>query len=228
MEYQGFSLKSSNGKCLLDFGLISLILFSFLFVGCGASKNVKMAQSSAQEGYHTVKPILVRTSAHDQQRPAWTTKTFIEKDGKIHFSGFFMNGSDLSVTSRLANSEALKVAIQSIGQFVRAEFSGYASGDPTSEVNRYIEDGIASFSRLVHVPIRQKKIYYEEFFSPTTMQSTYNVWVALEMSKADYLHAKADVVRRLKDQFGKAGQSEAKDKANKLLEDLKREITKSA
>ena len=49
------------------------------------------------------------------------------------------------------------------------------------------------------------------------------MWVQLEMSKADYLKAKADVLRRLKDKFSGVGETEAKKKAEKLLEELKHE-----
>ena len=56
------------------------------------------------------------------------------------------------------------------------------------------------------------------------MQSTYNVWVMLEMDKADYVKAKADILRNLRDKFADAGQTEAKEKAEKLLEELKEEV----
>ena len=61
---------------------------------------------------------------------------------------------------------------------------------------------------------------------PGAIQSSYNVWVMLEMNKADYLKAKADVVRNLRDKFAKAGQTEAKEKAEKLLEELKEEVSR--
>jgi len=50
----------------------------------------------------------------------------------------------------------------------------------------------------------------------------------LEMGKPDYLKAKADVLRKLRDKFNKAGELEAKDKAERLLDELKREIKKEA
>jgi len=60
--------------------------------------------------------------------------------------------------------------------------------------------------------------------SPTLIQSTYNVFVKLEMSKADYLHAKASVLIKLRDRFKDEGEIEARKKAEKLLEDLKNDI----
>jgi len=55
------------------------------------------------------------------------------------------------------------------------------------------------------------------------MQQTYNVFVMLELSKVDYLNAKAAAVSKLHDKFSRAGELEAKEKAEKLLEKLKEE-----
>jgi hypothetical protein len=48
------------------------------------------------------------------------------------------------------------------------------------------------------------------------------------MGKGDFLKAKSDVLRSLRDKFDSEGQIEAKEKAEKLLEDLKDEIKNSA
>ena len=50
----------------------------------------------------------------------------------------------------------------------------------------------------------------------------------LDMGKADYLKAKADVLRKLRDKFLSEGQVEAKEKAEKLLDKLKRDVEKEA
>ena len=206
--------------------IITLSVAAFLFLGCGTSKAVKQARKSVEEAYQLQKPIQVRTSK-DDDRPKWTRQTSFETDdGLMYFTGGFLNGADYSLTIRCANTEALKVAIQSISQFIRAEFTHYVKGSnlPGREVDRYVEDGIATFTESLHMQgIRQKEIYYEEVFSPTVMTPAYNVWVQLEMNKADYLHAKAEVLRRLRDKFRKAGEIEAKEKAEKLLEELKKE-----
>jgi len=47
----------------------------------------------------------------------------------------------------------------------------------------------------------------------------------LEMSKADYLKAKADVIRNLRDKFKSEGRIEAKKKAEKLLDELKEQVS---
>ena len=128
---------------------------------------------------------------------------------------------------RCANAEALKVAVQSISQFIRAEFTEYVQGANTgaSGVERYVEDGIATFVDNLHIQgIRQKTVYYEKMFSAYVMQPTFNTWVKLEMSKADYLKAKADALRKLRDKFSRAGEVEAKEKPERLLEELKREV----
>jgi len=224
MKNQDFSLKSS-------FWVVILVLTCTIWgiTGCSsATKRVRGAQESPQEAYEMQKPIEVTTSEKDS-RPDWTKKTVFEDDGKVFFSGGFLNGSDYSVTVRCANAEALKVALQGISQFIRAEFSSYVQGSNTKAegVDRYLEDGVATFSKNFHVQgIRQTDIYYEEMFSAALMQPTYNVWVKLEMDKADYLKAKADVLHQLRDEFAKTGQVEAKDKAEKLLEELKMETLK--
>ena len=92
-------------------------------------------------------------------------------------------------------------------------------------IERYFSDGIATFAENVHVQgIKQAAVYYEEMFSAAVMQSTYNVFVKLEMSKADYLHAKAEILKKLRERFRDDDQIEAKEKAEKLLEDLKNDI----
>jgi len=200
----------------------------FFFAGCGTSKSVKNIRKTAQEAYEIQKPILVRTSLDlDDKRPDWVRNTSFENDeGMMYFTGGFLNGADYSLTIRCANAEALKVAIQSISQFIRAEFTHYVKGSnaPGRDIDRYVEDGIATFTESLHMQgIRQREIYYEEVFSPTVMTPAYNVWVQLEMSKAEYLHAKAEVLHRLRDKFRRAGEIEAKEKAEKLLEELKKE-----
>ena len=223
MKNQEFSLKLSSWIVVLVF-----MLTIWGIAGCSsAPKRVRIAQESIQEAFEAQKPIQVKTSEEDS-RPDWTKKTVFEDEGKVFFSGGFLNGSDYSVTIRCANAEALKVALQGISQFIRAEFSSYVQGSNTGAggVERYVEDGIATFSKNLHVQgIRQKEIYYEEMFSTALMQPTYNVWIRLEMDKADYFKAKADVLRKLRNEFAKTGQMQAKDKAEKLLEELKREST---
>ncbi|MHC4076539.1 MAG: hypothetical protein ACYSRZ_09055 [Planctomycetota bacterium] len=44
------------------------------------------------------------------------------------------------------------------------------------------------------------------------------------MDKVEKLKAKAGVLRNLRDKFSDVGQTEAKDKAEKLLEELKEEF----
>jgi len=232
MEIKKSSLKSNfQARGLFHSGFISIILILvFLFAGCGTSKNVKLARQAVQEACEIRKPIQIRTSK-DDKRPEWTHKTSFEDGGKIYFAGGFLNGSDYSVTVRCANAEALKIASQSISQFIRSEFSSFVQGSNTGSggVDRYVEDGIATFVHNLHIQgVKQKEVYYEEVFSPTVMQPAYNVFVILEMSKADYLQAKAKVLRKLRDRFSKAGEKEAKEKAEKLLEELKNEVHSSA
>ena len=229
MRNQVFSLNSINSARVLSvWSCISLTLLfvSFIVSGCATSNSVKEAKKSVREAYEVQKPIVVNTSKEDK-RPDWTKKTVFEENGSIYFSGGFLDGSDYSVTIRCANAEALKVAVQSILQFIRGEFTEYVQGPNTGAdgVERYVEDGIATFVDNLHIQgVRQKVVYYEEVFSAQIMQPTFNVWVKLEMSKADYLKCKADALKRLRDRFSKEGRTEAKEKAERLLDELKEGI----
>lgn len=206
-----------------------LVILFGLVAGCStASKEIKAARQTAEVAYEVQKPIVVRTS-EDDKRPDWVKKSAYIDDGKMFFSGGFTDGADYSVSVRCANAEALKVAVQGIGQFIRAEFSHYVQGSNVGseggDLERYVSDGIATFADAMHIQgVKQSDIYYEELFSPTVMKPTFNVWVRLEMSRAEYLKAKADVVRQLRDKFGKDNHSQAKQKAQRLLNDLKGEI----
>jgi len=206
-------------------------LWLVFFTGCSASaKRVKVAQDQALEAYELQKPIFVQTSENDK-RPKWTHETAYESEGKVCFTGAFLNGSDYPLSIRCANAEALKVAVQAISQFIRAEFTSHVQGSNTgaSGVDRYVSDGIATFADCLHVQgVNQSEVYYEETFSPAVMQPTYNVFVRLEMSKVDYLRAKAEVVRKLRDKFAKAGELEAKEKAEEILEKLKEQVRNEA
>ncbi|MBW2589108.1 MAG: hypothetical protein JRD71_00050 [Deltaproteobacteria bacterium] len=204
------------------------IILSGLIAGC--SSKPKFEHKAAKEAYELQKPIIVKTSNIDD-RPEWTKKSSFEKDSNIYFTGGFLNGSDYSASIRCANAEALKLAAQSISQFIRVEFTDYVQGPNTgaSGIDRYIEDGIAAFVDKLHLQgVKQKEIYYEQEYSSQLMRSTYNVFVKLEISIADYLKAKADMLENLRDNFSKQGQIEAKQKAEKLLEDLKKEISNEA
>jgi hypothetical protein len=222
MKNQLFSLNSNFSSCMVI--IILLFAISLMFSGCGATKAMQMGEAYQQ-------PVVVRTS-EDDDRPEWTRKSVFEMNGKMYFTGGFTDGADYAATIRCANAEALKSAVQAISQFIRAEFSEYVQGSNSAYgegIERYFSDGIATFSENIHVQgIRNAELYYEEMFSPAVMQSTYNVFVKLEMSKADYLHAKAEVLKKLRDRFKNDGEIEAKGKAEKLLQDLKNEIKTQA
>ncbi|MBW1782926.1 MAG: hypothetical protein JRL30_19565 [Deltaproteobacteria bacterium] len=219
MMKQWCKLGVNLGYCLF----VLVLAFSAALFGCSSTRSVKESRESVLEAYQLQKPIVV-TSSEKDGRPDWIKNTASESDGNMYFSGGFLNGSDYSLTIRCANAEAVKVAVQGISQYIRSEFSGYVQGANSGdgEVERFVEDGVAVFVNNLHVQgIRQKQVYYEEQFLPRLMRPTYNVWVQLEMSKADYLKAKADVLRKLRDRFSGVGETEAKKKAEELLEQLK-------
>jgi uncharacterized protein YceK len=203
-----------------------IFLVTILLSGCStklASKET--VPKSGSRSLEMQQEVQIKTSESDQ-RPVWTKQSLFKKDGNIYFTGGFLNGADYSLTIRCANAEAMKVAIQSISQFIRAEFSDYAQGNNNHSegVNRYVADGIATLTNNIHIQgIRQKDIYYEELFLPTTKRFAYNVFVVLEMSENDHLKAKIDAISGFRDKMEEAGQLEAKQKAEDLLDKLKKE-----
>lgn len=150
-----------------------------------------------------------------------------EEDGKIFFTGAFLNGSDYPVSIRCAYAEALKAVAQSISQFVRMEFSEFVQGSNSGVdgVERWVSDGLAAYVKNLHLQgVKQREIYYEEKFSPRLMTATFDVFLRLEMLRADYLSAKAEALKHLRDRFSREGKLEAKEKAEQLLKSLKSEL----
>ena len=203
-----------------------IFLVTILLSGCStklASKET--VPKSGSQSLEIQQPVQIKTSESDQ-RPVWTKQSSFKKDGNIYFTGGFLNGADYSLTIRCANAEAMKVAIQSISQFLRAEFSEYLQGSNNDQegIHRHVADGIATLTNNIHFQgIRQKDIYYEELFLPTTNRFAYNVFVALEMNENDHLKVKMDAIRGFRDKMKEAGQLEAKQKAEDLLDKLKKE-----
>jgi len=80
------------------------------------------------------------------ERPDWTHQTTFQKDGYIYFTGGFLNGTDYSLSIRCANAEALKLAVQSISQYVRSVFVMFSQGANSGSmgIDRFVEDGIAT------------------------------------------------------------------------------------
>ena len=86
-------------------------------------------------------------------------------------------------------------------------------------IERYVEDGIATLVNNLHVQgLRQKQVYHEEVASGG--RPSYNVFVLLEMTTDDYKNAKIGVLQSLKDDFEKVHHTEAKQKAEQLLQEL--------
>ena len=194
---------------------------TFLVSGCGG-KSVEGFKNAAAAH----QPYVMQTSENDD-RPDWAHQTMVEKGSQIYFSGGYLNGGDYALTVRCASAEAMKQVVQAISQFLRVEFSDYVHGSNTGagSVDRYVSDGIAAVSKAVHVQgVKQSEVYYEQVMSVSEMQPTYNVFVRLVMDKSEFMKAKADALKALRDRFRDAGEVEAKEKAEDLLEELKRDI----
>ncbi len=215
--------------------ITKLILFMMIFIFCSCSasskKNAVPLMELDPEDLITYErnqtinqPVEIRNSKNDS-RPEWTSRPVYEQGNAMYYTGAFLQGSDYSVSLRAANAEALKSLVQDIGLSLRTEFSMYAKGSNIidSGIDRYIVDGIATLSHNTHLQgARVSESYYEEFINPlSTGKPFYNVWVKLEITKSDYTQAKSYALRRLKDDFHTAGQVEAKQKAQLLLDELK-------
>ena len=154
-------------------------------------------------------------------RPDWTYQTTFQENGNIYFTGGFMNGADYSLSIRCANAEAVKIAAKSISTYIRSVFSIYTHGTNSNDdgIERYVEDGIATLTNNLHVQgLRQKQVYHEAVTSGG--RPSYNVFVLMEITDEDYKNAKISVVRSLKDDFEEVQHTEAKQKAEQLLEEL--------
>ena len=114
MKNQWYELGLNFKLGIFVFGMA----FLGLFAACSSTPNVKQARESVLEAYELQKPVVVQTSKTDD-RPDWTKNSASESDGKMYFSGGFLSGSDYSLTVRCANAEAIKVAVQGIGQYIR-------------------------------------------------------------------------------------------------------------
>lgn len=220
---------------LLQNYITKIVLFAmiFTFFSCSTSskKNAVPLMELGPDDFITYEkkqeinqPVKIRNSRNDN-RPEWTSRPVYEQGNAMYYTGAFMRGFDYSVSLRAANAEALKSLVQDIGLSIRTEFSMYAKGSNIidSGIDRYIVDGIATLSHNTHLQgARVSESYYEELIDPLSSgRPFYNVWVKLEITKSDYTQAKAYALRRLKDDFHTAGQVEAKQKAQLLLDELK-------
>jgi hypothetical protein len=209
------------------FGFVIGLIVGVL-VGCGGTPKKKPESVVRQmpSSYAVQKPVVVKTSKEDL-RPAWTKKSVYMDDGNIYFSGGFLNGADYPLSVRCANAEALKSVVGAVSQWIRAEFTGYVQGSNKAGegLERYVEDGIATFTKALHIQgIKQSEVYYEEVAYPGRTNTGFNVFVQLTMERSDYVRAKAEAVERMKDGFDKDGNVEAKKKAEMILDSLKREV----
>ncbi len=211
----------------MKYKVVLVLVVVGLLWGCSSTpKHVQIVKEQRQNAYEVQKPMVVQTSKEDK-RPEWTKKSVYVDDGNIYFSGGFLNGADYPLTVRCANAEALKVAVGSVSQWIRAEFTDYVQGSNTAGegVERYVEDGIATFTKALHIQgLKQTQVYYEEVAYPGRTQTGYNVFVQIKMARTDYVRAKAEAIEKIKDEFDKAGNIEAKKKAELILDELKSEV----
>lgn len=196
-------------------------IFAMVFVGCGGSKVVRQNHAMAELN----RPVVVEKSGATQ-RPEWTNQTtFYEDSQGLHFTGGVIGGSDYALTLRLAKSEAVKNLLESIEIKARSEFSSVMHGNyGRDDIGRYVTDAVAWTVDTLRVGgIKQRTIYYEQAFDPSTHRVRYNAWVNLEISRADYIKAKTSAAERLLKKAIQSQDEEAKERALELLERLRNE-----
>lgn len=198
-----------------------MVSFVMVFVGCGGGKVVRQNQVMAELN----RPVVVEKSGATQ-RPEWANQTtFYEDSQGFHFTGGVMGGSDYALTLRLAKSEAMKNLLESVEVKARSEFSSVMHGNyGRDDIGRYVTDAVAWTVDTLRVGgIKQRTIYYEQAFDPSTHRVRYNAWVNLEISRADYIKAKTSAAERLLKKAIQSQDEEAKERALELLERLRNE-----
>jgi len=159
--------------------------------------------------------------------PEWITQeTFIEKDGRLIYTGCFMGGADYVLTLRLAKSEAAKSLLESVSIRAQSEFSTALDGYNRrgSDTGRYVTDAIAwTVDNLKVGGIKQRRVFYEKVFDPQSQSYHYNAWVQLTISREDYVKAKTSAAEKLLDKTIREKDKGAKEKALELLKRLRGE-----
>ena len=196
-----------------------------IIVVIGVAFALTACASNAYLEQDTIPKTVTKTGEDNRQE--WTTEEiFMEKGDNFFYTGGVMGGADYALTLRLAKSEATKNLLESIEIKARAEFSSAIHGKNRSEgdLGRYVTDAVAwTVDNLRIGGIKQSSIYYEQVFDPISQSFKYNAWLKLEISKADYLKARAESAQRLLDKAIREKDEEAKEKALELLEKLRQE-----
>ena len=211
-------MKRAARISIAGFMMVTLVM---VFVGCGGGKVVRQNQVMAE----LAKPVVVEKTGATN-RPEWTNQTTFYEDAQgLHFTGGVMGGSDYSLTLRMAKSEAMKNLLESVEVKARSEFSSVMHGNyGRDDIGRYVTDAVAWTVDTLRVGgIKQRTIYYEQAFDPSTHRVRYNAWVNLEISRADYIKAKTSAAERLLKKAIQSQDEEAKERALELLERLRNE-----
>ena len=158
-------------------------------------------------------------------RPAWVEgDTFAEDDRGLYMVAAFMGGADYTMTLRLAKAEAMKNLLESVEVKARGEFSSAMHGGnrQANDIGRYVTDTVGWVVENLRVRgVRQRQVYVEQASAPGANSAKYNAWVRVEISKADYEQARLDAANRLLAKAVRDNDAEVKERACKLLEQLK-------
>lgn len=194
-----------------------ILFFVFLAMLTGCASNHKAAFRED-----------VLETSESSSKPEWVFNTFREAENGFEFSGGVTDVADYALGVSEARAEAIKNGIISIQIKVGAEFSKFAEGSNMAPdmIGKWVSDGIAFLSNSLYVSgIRQQQIFYEKVLYNTEYRPHYNIWALCTISSADYQKAKIDAAQRLVNKYRQEKNEQAKEKAEQLLDRLRREQT---
>ncbi len=177
----------------------NLAILAVFLAGCSAGASQLRSTDSAQ----------ITPSVRSVDRPSWIGDSFSESGGWLYFSGACLGCLDYAEAVRLAHAEALKLAVSSVSVVVSSEFTSYVresfSGD-SHQIQGEVSELLSSVSEKIHLQgLNQRKVYFER------SGGGFDIWVRLQISKADYDLAKDRAFRALRERY----EAEAREKAKR-------------
>jgi len=196
-------------------GLALGFVLALLLNGCATTPTPTFAPKEI---------LLTRT---ESKRPEWTTKTQYQENGTLYFSGGVERSADYSLAIRSAKAEALKNLSESIHLRLVSEFTKALEGDETNnhKLGRFIADAVAFSSSSMLQGVRQEKVYFEKAFLTTNPEPYYNTFVLLALTEADYHKNRVTSLEQLVNRYKRERNEQAKKRAERLLERLRKRFT---
>jgi hypothetical protein len=156
-------------------------------------------------------------------RPAWVqdAKDWWEEKGEFRFRGRVENADDAALGLREAEAEAVKMVAERLRMTVRTEFSAYAKrvGMSGAATTKLVSDGIAWVSRDISVTgVHPVASWYRAALREGYTAPIYECHRLVAISKGDYEAARQEVLRRIAEAAGEAGNREMEEAAREMME----------